>query len=89
MALGATRSGIVALVLREVAVMLAVGCLIGAIAALTLTGLAEKMLYGITTTQPDVFALSAAVLSAAALAAGWLPARRASRVDPMAALRHE
>ncbi len=89
MALGATRSGIVALVLREVAVMLAVGCLIGAFAALTLTGLAEKMLYGITTTQPGVFGLAAAVLSAAALAAGWLPARRASRVDPMAALRHE
>ncbi len=89
MALGATRSGIVALVLREVAVMLVVGSMIGVAAALTLTGLAEKMLYGITTTQPSVFALSAAVLAASALTAGWLPARRASRVDPMVALRHE
>ena len=89
MALGANRTGIVAMVLREVAVMLTVGSLIGTIAALTLTGLAEKMLYGITTTQPSVFALSAAVLAVAALAAGWLPARRASRVDPMVALRHE
>jgi predicted permease len=89
MALGARRSGIVALVLREVAVMLAAGSLIGAAAALTLTGLAGKMLFGITPAQPAVFALSAAVLGVAALAAGWLPARRASRVDPMVALRHE
>jgi len=58
-------------------------------AALTLTGLARKMLFGITPTQPSVFALSAAVLAGAALAAGWLPARRAARVDPMVALRHE
>jgi putative ABC transport system permease protein len=89
MALGANRSGIVAMVLREVAVMLVAGTLIGAAVAFTLTGLAEKMLFGITATQPSVFTLSAAVLAAAALAAGWLPARRASRVDPMVALRHE
>jgi predicted permease len=89
MALGASRSGIVGLVLREVAVMLTAGALIGAAAALTLTGLAGKMLFGITPKQPAVFALPAALLAAAALAAGWLPARRASRVDPMVALRHE
>jgi predicted permease len=89
MALGASRIGIVALVLREVAVMLAAGSLIGAAASLTLTHLAGKMLFGIAPTQPGVFALSAAVLAVAALAAGWLPARRASRVDPMEALRHE
>jgi ABC-type antimicrobial peptide transport system permease subunit len=89
MALGASRSGIVTLVLREVAVMLVVGSPIGAAAALTLTGLAGKMLFGITPAQPAVFALSAAVLAVAALAAGWLPARRASLVDPMVALRHE
>jgi predicted permease len=89
MALGASRSGIVALVLREVALMLVVASPIGAAAALTLTGLARKMLFGITPAQPTVFALSAAVLAVAALAAGWVPARRASRVDPMVALRHE
>jgi predicted permease len=88
-ALGASRSGIVALVLRDIAWMLAVGSLAGVAVALTLTGLAEKMLFGIKTTQPAVFALPAAVLAAAALAAGWLPARRASRVDPMVALRHD
>ena len=89
MALGASRSGIVALVLREVALMLVVGSPIGAAAALTLTGLAGKMLFGIAPAEPAVFGLSAAVLAVAALVAGWLPARRASRVDPMVALRHE
>jgi len=89
MALGASRGHIVSLVLREVALMLAAGTVIGCGAALMLTGLTSKLLYGVTSTDPAVFALSAAVLCAAALAAAWLPARRASRVDPMAALRHE
>ena len=89
MALGASRGGIVALVLREVALMLLVGSVIGAAVALTLTGLARKMLFGVTPTEPGVFALAAVILGVAALAAGWLPARRASRVDPMVALRHE
>ena len=89
MALGASRGGILALILREVAVMLTMGCLIGGAAALMLTGLARKMLFGITPTEPGVFAVASLVLGLAALAAGWLPARRASRVDPMAALRHE
>ena len=89
MALGASRGGIVVLVLREVAGMLVVGSLAGVAVALTLTGLAEKMLFGIKAAQPAVFALPAAVLAVAALAAGWLPARRASRVDPMVALRHD
>jgi len=89
MALGASRGGIVALVLREVARMLVVGSLAGAAVALTLTGLAEKMCFGIKTTHAAAFALPAAVLAVAALAAAWFPARRASRVDPMVALRHD
>ena len=89
MALGASRGGVVALVLGDVAWMLVAGSLAGIAVALTLTGLAEKMLFGITTTQPAVFILPAAVLAVAALAAGWLPARRASRIDPMVALRHD
>lgn len=89
MALGASRSGIVALVLGEVGLMLVAGSAMGALAGLTLSGLAGKMLFGITRTQPAVFALPASVLGVAALAAGWFPARRAARVDPMVALRHE
>jgi hypothetical protein len=66
---GAGRGGIVVLVLREAALMIAVGCGVGAGAALTLTGLTRKMLFGITPDDPLVFALAAALLAIAALAA--------------------
>jgi ABC-type antimicrobial peptide transport system permease subunit len=89
MALGASRGGIVAMVLREVAVLLAAGCAIGGAAALALTGLTSKMLFGVRPADPGLFATATALLGSAALAAGWLPARRAAAVDPMAALRHE
>ena len=89
MALGARRGSIVALVLRDVAVMIAVGCGIGALGALGLTGLAREMMFGVTATHPGVFAMAAAVLGMAAMGAAWIPARRASNVDPMTALRHE
>ncbi len=89
MALGARRGDILALVLREVTLLLAAGTVIGAAAAMTLTGLAGKLLFGVTATSPDVFATAAAALCGASLLAGWIPARRAARIDPMAALRHE
>jgi predicted permease len=89
MALGASRGGIVAMVLGDVAVMLGAGSAVGGVGAFALTGLARKMLFGVTATDPGVFATAAIVLGVAAIAAGWLPARRASRVDPMVALRHE
>ncbi len=89
LALGATRSGIVGLVMKEVAVMLACGCVIGGAAALTLTGVTRTMLFGITPTSPAAFGIAALALGIAACAAGWLPARRASLVDPTIALRHE
>jgi ABC-type antimicrobial peptide transport system permease subunit len=89
MALGATRHGIVVLVLRDVAAMLLGGSAIGGIAAMMLTGLARKMLFGIGPTHPAVFFVPAGILAVVALAAGWLPALRASRVDPLAALRHD
>ena len=89
MALGAARGDIVALVLREVAVMLIAGLVIGGACARAMSGLAGQMLFGVTPADPGVFALAAAALGATALVAGWLPARRASRIDPMSALRHE
>jgi predicted permease len=89
MALGSSRGGIVTLVLREVVIMLAAGCLLGGAGALALTGLTQKMLFGVGPTDSGVFATAAAVLALAALVAGWLPARRASRIDPMVALRHD
>jgi predicted permease len=89
MALGATRTNIVALVLREVAMMLVTGCAAGCIAAACLTRYAKSMLFGVTPTDPVAFALAACALAAATLAAGFLPALRASRIHPMTALRHE
>ena len=87
MALGATRGNIVALVLREVVMLLVPGCAAGCIAAAWLARFAQSMLFEITPTDPVAFSLAAGALAGAALVAGYLPALRASRVDPMAALR--
>jgi len=89
LALGAGRSAVMALVLRDVVVVAACGVSIGALAAMAVTGVARSVLFGVTPTDPRVFGAAALVLSGAALAAGWLPARAASRVDPLVALRHE
>jgi ABC-type antimicrobial peptide transport system permease subunit len=89
MALGATGPAMIGLILRDVAGMVVAGVLIGAAAALTLSGLARSMLFGLTPTDPAAFVMAACMLGLTALIAGWLPARRASRVDPLTALRHE
>ena len=87
--LGATHWSMMRLVLRDVVAIVVPGIVIGGGAALMLTGLARSLLFGLTPTEPGVFALAAAILTAAALLAGWVPARRASHVDPLTALRHE
>ncbi|MGH9370618.1 MAG: FtsX-like permease family protein, partial [Vicinamibacterales bacterium] len=89
MALGATRRAMISLVLRDVAGMVVAGVLIGTAAALTLSGLARSMLFGLTSTAPAAFVIAGFTLGLTALLAAWLPARRASRVDPVIALRHE
>jgi putative ABC transport system permease protein len=88
-AIGATRSRILGLVLRDVALMIAAGVSVGTAIALTLTGVARSLLFGLTPTDPGAFAIATAVLAVTGLAAAWFPARRASRVDPLVALRHE
>ena len=87
MALGAARGDIVALVLREAALILVPGCLAGALAAVALSRFATSFLFGVTPTDPAAFGIAALALALSTLAAGYLPARRAARVDPMAALR--
>jgi ABC-type antimicrobial peptide transport system permease subunit len=77
------------LVLRDVMWMVVAGVVLGAGAAVIVTGLARSILFGLTPTDPAVFVIAAAVLTSAAALAGWLPARRAARVDPVVALRHE
>ncbi len=89
MALGATRRVMIGLVLRDVAGLVAAGVLIGTGVALALGGLAQRLLFGLTPTDPVAFVTAALILGVTALVAAWLPARRASRVDPLTALRHE
>jgi predicted permease len=89
MALGASRWAMMRLVMHDVVLMFVAGALIGGAIATTLTGVASKILFGFTPVDPAVFAVAAMVLALAAGLAGWLPARRASRVDPLVALRHE
>ncbi len=89
MALGAGRGVVVWMVLREVCVLAAVGLAIGVPTALGMSRLVESFLFEMKPNDPRALTLAAVILLTAALVAGYGPARRASRVDPMIALRHE
>jgi len=89
MALGAPRGSILRLVMRDVVVVLAGGLAAGICLALITVGVLQKMLFGLAPHDTFTFIASIGVLSAVAVAAGYLPARRAMRIDPMAALRYE
>jgi predicted permease len=86
-ALGAERRDVLRLVLKQGLWLTALGLALGLLAALWLTRLIQTMLYGVGTTDPVTFGLVAALLAAVALVACYLPARRATKVDPMIALR--
>jgi predicted permease len=87
MALGAAPREVVTLVLRRVAVLVGVGTLVGAAASLWASRFVSTLLYGLEPRDPFTLAASILVLVAIGAMAGWLPARRASRVDPATVLR--
>ena len=89
LALGAEPRNIRWLVMRETLQLVVLGMLIGLSAALAATRLIASLLFGLTPTDPLTIALASLLLLAVAALAGYLPARRASRVDPMTALRCE
>jgi predicted permease len=89
MALGAQQSSVLGLVLREAALLATAGILVGIGGAFALTRFLRAFLFEIKPTDPATFAAVAVALFLVALLAGYIPARRAMRVDPMVALRHE
>jgi ABC-type antimicrobial peptide transport system permease subunit len=89
MALGAQRGAVVWMVLRRVLILAAVGLAISVPAALSASRLVKSFLFETQPNDPGRLALAGFVLLSAAILAGYAPARRASRIDPVAALRQE
>jgi predicted permease len=89
MALGAQGSDVLRMVMRETTLLVVIGLVIGLATAFATTRLIESLLFGLTATDTLTIALGTLLLLAVAALAGWLPARRAARVDPMVALRYE
>ena len=88
-ALGAQRSNVLGLVIRKGLVLILVGVVIGVTGALALTRVLRSLLYGVTATDPMTFVVVSLVLMAVGLIACYIPARRATKIDPMSALRYE
>jgi putative ABC transport system permease protein len=89
MALGAQIRDVLKLILGQGMMLVIVGILLGLIGAFLLTRVLSSLLLGVGTTDPITFFAVAILLSGVALVACWLPARRATRVDPLVALRYE
>jgi putative ABC transport system permease protein len=89
MALGASRPQIVGLVMKEAALLLLIGVATGVAGSLVFARTAAKLLFGLTARDPLTFLAAAVLLAAAAALGSYLPAQRASRLDPMTALRDE
>jgi putative ABC transport system permease protein len=87
MAIGARPASVERLVLRQGMTLVAIGLALGLLGALALTRLLESLLYGVAATDPLTFVAVAAVLVAVTFAACFLPAHRAAKLDPLAALR--
>jgi putative ABC transport system permease protein len=89
MALGAQTGDVLTMVIRQAIVLAVIGIALGLSASYALTSLMSKLLFGVQPTDPATFVLTAAILSITALLASYLPARRATKIDPLEALRYE
>ncbi len=89
MALGASRGEVTGMVLRETSLLMLVGIVVGIALAAGAMRLISSFLYGLKPTDPATLALSAFIMAAAGILASYVPSRRASRVDPLVALREE
>jgi putative ABC transport system permease protein len=89
MALGGKRSDVLALIIKKGFVLIVVGLVIGVAVGLALTRVLRSLLYGVTPTDPTTFVLVSLLLTAVGLLACYIPARRATKIDPMVALRYE
>jgi len=89
LALGATREQLLGMVIRRGLILAGIGMGIGLVAALMVTRLLTSLLHGVSPTEPAAYLVVLLSLTGAALAASWLPARRAAGTDPVVALRAE
>jgi ABC-type antimicrobial peptide transport system permease subunit len=89
LALGAQMRDVYALVLKQGMHLIRIGVALGLVGAFFMARVLSRILFGITATDPLTFLLVAVILTAAALIACWIPARRAAKVEPLAAIRHE
>jgi predicted permease len=89
MAMGAERRNVLGLVLREAIALAAIGVMCGLAIALASGRLVNGVLFGLQPRDPIAIGIATALMIAVTLGAGWVPARRATRIDPMVALRHE